>query len=120
MQRSRRDPCRRACKSCPHSWLLPTIHSPPYRARRPPRHRRGVWQGLAGTRSLSCVGSQKFLGKEQDERPLLQPVPFIGVGDVLDLFFLVEDLVGIVVGLQQRNGASALHFLINLVVVDGT
>ena len=37
---------------------------------------------------------------------------------VLDLFRLVDDLVGKVVGLQQRDGAAALHLLIDLMIVD--
>src|SRR5690242_11204007 len=46
-------------------------------------------------------------------------MPLIGVRYVLDLLFLVDDLEWIVIGLQQRNCPAALHFLIDLVVVDG-
>src|SRR5436309_13901921 len=45
-------------------------------------------------------------------------MPFVGVRNVVNLLVLVDDLVRIVIGLQERNCPSALHLLIDLVIVD--
>src|SRR6202008_4306147 len=97
----------------------PTTRWPPCPRRRPRPRRRGAWPAPAWPRSSSCVlHSEQLLRQEQHERPLLQAVPFVRVGNALDLVGLVDDAIGVVVGLQQRNGAASLHFLIDLVIVD--
>src|SRR5467141_3530262 len=46
-------------------------------------------------------------------------MPFIGVRDVFDFLFLVDNPEGIVVVLQQRDRPPTLHLLIDLVSGDG-
>src|SRR5206468_1389351 len=93
----RQSPCRRACRNCLRCGSPPTTRSRPCRARTPPRRRRDAWPELSCTRWFSCGGPEELLGQEQDERALLQPMPFVSIRNARDLLLLVDDLERIIV-----------------------
>ena len=45
-------------------------------------------------------------------------MPLISIGDAINVFLPIYDLVGIVVCLKERNRSASLYFLINFVVVE--
>src|SRR6476619_8595299 len=118
-QNSRQSPWLHAYRRHARPWSPPTTRSRPCRAHRLRPHRRDGSSPPRSPPALSCgVSLHQLARKEQHERPLLQPAGLVGVGDGGNFVRLVHDVVGEVVGLQQRNGAAALHLLIDAVIVD--